>query len=130
MKKHFKIIPLKPVPLTKRTKLTPKQLLKIEGAGNGETTKYDCNGHQDLELTRRLAKARLKAQRYVLFNDQLGRRLYIADPVKIDLKPNEAPLTFSVKEALNFYRGFDDSERKILFWNKSFKIFTWLSTNI
>jgi hypothetical protein len=126
MKRHIRITRDEPIPLTKRTRLTPKQLQKIAGAGNGEECKYNEYGRQTLELTRRLAKARRKAQKFVLFNDYYGRRLYIADREKVKLRPEEEAITFNIKEALTFFYGFDDPERKIGFYNKTTK-FIWQS---
>lgn len=129
MKRHIKIHRKEPVILTKKTKLKPDQLERVNGAaGNGLATRYDANGHQSLELTRRLAKARNKAKRYVLFSDQLGRRVYVADREKADLFPEDSPLTFNRKEALTFFHGFDDPERKKKHYNE-YKPFIWNVVN-
>lgn len=96
--------------LTNRTKLTPAQLEVVRGkAPEGLASRYDENGRQSLELTRRLVKAKQKAKRFVLFTDQLGRRLYVG--------ACEGEITFDKKEALQFYEGFDDPTVKSRWWS-------------
>lgn len=125
MKRYLRITPDRKIDLTKRTSLTPKQLLKIDGSGNGEKSKYDSRGKQSIELTRALAKAKRKSKRFILFTDQLGRRLYIADPSTVT--QDETPITFNRKEALSFIEGFDDPERKKRFYNGTFD---WNTLNL
>jgi len=99
----------KPNELSRRTKLRPDQLERVKGgSGNGEASKYRNDGTQSLELTRRLFLAKKKAKRFVLFTDQVGRRMYVADPKMIDVKEGELSITFNKKEALQFIEGFDD----------------------
>lgn len=133
MKAKKKVIPLAPLPPSKRrpsphlsknlalrTKLTPEQLQRVKGqAGHGLASRYDKDGNQSLQLTRNLLKAKRKAKRLVLYTDQLGRRLYIADSAKIKLRGDEALLTFDKAEALHFYEGFDDIVQACRYWSLS-----------
>ncbi len=97
--------------LAKRVWLNAEQLERVKGqAGNGLATRYLSDGTQSLELTRKLAKAAKKAKRFVLYSDQLGKRIYIS---KVD---ETFPLTFEIKEALTFFHGFDNPELKIEYW--------------
>lgn len=95
---------------TSRVKLKPNQLKRVkELSGEGESSKYNAAGEMELQRVRGLAKARAKASRYVLYTNQLGKRLYITKEVNED-----APLSFTLSEALHFYEGFDDPITKIL----------------
>lgn len=111
--------------LTKRTKLNPDQLERVKGsAGRGMAARYTPNGELSLELVRRLHLARKKAKKFTLYTDQLGRRLFVADPDLIrkqlsdEEKERAAYITFNKKEALPFYRGFDNPSDKTNYYNK------------
>jgi|SRR5690606_10312671 len=131
MKRRLKIVRKQPVDLTTKTKLKPEQLERVKGyAGEGKATKYDENGELSLTLVRRLAKAKRKAKKYVLFTDEIGRRLYVADKTKVDLAPYETPYTFNKKEALIFYYGFDDPEVKRTWYGGYTGIFLWQTLNV
>lgn len=96
--------------LTNRTKLTPDQLATVKGrAPEGLASRYDETGRQSIELTRRLVKAKRKAKKFILFSDQLGKRLYVG--------MCEGELTFDKKEAMKFYYGFDDPTVKARWWS-------------
>jgi hypothetical protein len=102
--------------LTRRTKLNPDQLARVQQQeGNGEASKYDANGQYSLELGRRLNKARKKAPKYILYSDQLGRRVYVADR---RYTMEEKPLTFTQSEALTFLFGFDEEQVKIDYYSQ------------
>lgn len=114
--------------LTKRTKLTKEQLQRAKGqAPDGLASRYDTDGNQSLELTRRLAKAQKKARRFVLFSEQLGKIVYVA-------KSAEAfPLTFDIKEARTFIEGFDNAHEKTAYWDSYFYYrggLQWLTKHI
>lgn len=99
-----------------RTKLTPSQLSRVKGqAGEGRSSRYNPDGSQSLELTRRLNKAKTKARKFVLYSDVVGRRLYLSANNK-----ELWPLTFDIKEALKFFEGFDDPGTKVLYWDEFF----------
>lgn len=103
--------------LAQRTKLTKDQLKRVKGqAGEGLASRYTPDGRQSLELTRRLAKARKKARKFLLYSDQLGRRLFLSSSVK------GVPLTFEEKEALRFFEGFDDPKVKKNYWEHAFSL--------
>lgn len=111
--------------LTKRTKLTAEQLKRVRGsAGRGVAASYTEDGSLSLELVRRLNLARKKAKKFCLYSDQLGRRIYVADKelIKKQLSEEEkdraAYLTFNKKEALPFFRGFDEPSDKTAYYNK------------
>ena len=115
--------------LTNRTKLNPIQLKRAKGsAGRGESSVYKADGTMSLELVRRLHLAKKRAKQFVLFTDELGRRLYVGDFNLIDFskaeKENEnlAVITFSKAEALPFYEGFDKPEMKIEYYNQKLKL--------
>lgn len=104
--------------LTRRTKLTQDQLERVkQQEGNGEAMKFNEQGEFTLELGRRLNKAKRKAQKYVLYSDQLGRRVYVADRTKVNLT-EQKPLTFNQSEALTFLYGFDEEEVKIKYYSQ------------
>lgn len=106
--------------LAKRTRLTAKQLKRLkEEGGKGEHLKYSAKGEVSLELIRRLAIAKRNAERYVLYTDEIGRRLYVADR---EFVKQGAQLTFNIKEALHFLNGFDEPEIKINYFNKTLNL--------
>lgn len=110
--------------LAKRTRLNAGQLERVKGqAGNGLASRYLPDGSQSLELTRRLAKAQKKAKKFILYSDQLGKRIYLSGSLE------DYPLTFEKKEALTFLEGFDDPERKIKYWNERVKLIKFKSTH-
>jgi len=112
--------------LTRRTKLTTEQLTRAKGqAGNGLASRYDKNGTQSLELTRKLAKAAKKAKRFVLYSDQLGRRVYVSTYTGSEY----APLTFDKADALTFIQGFDDPAVKVAYWNICFAVLKFTTTH-
>jgi hypothetical protein len=126
MKRKIKIPQKGKRDLTKRTKLNARQLERVKGeSGQGKSSKFDPDGNLSLQLVRKLAKAKAKAKKYVLFTDQIGRRLYVADHDKIGNKlrqsntsnEEEACITFDRKEALEFFWGFDDPEQKRSYYN-------------
>lgn len=118
--------------LAKRTALTPAQLERVKGEGGGAASKYDSSGKQSLALTRRLAAARRKAKKLVLYTDQLGRRLYIGDRAKMNLRDGVLPLTFDKDEALIFFEGFDDTTQAARQWSieLSQPLLNFISTHI
>lgn len=121
--------------LHKRVKLNPEQLSRVAGGyGEGEIAKYGADGIQNLALTRAYAKAKVKAKRFVLFSDRLGRRVFVASPY-LDLAEKELPLTFDIKEALQFVTGLDDANRKKAYYNDWFQValevkFDWVTKTI
>jgi len=95
--------------LHKKTKLTLVELELLKaGGGKGDHIKYSANGEVSLELIRRLSIAKKKSPKYVLYCDQLGRRLYVADKELAGLDRDTMPLTFAKQEALYFLDGFDE----------------------
>lgn len=111
------------LPNTKATKLKPAQLERLKKlAGEGQSGKYGADGKAQLTLIRGLAKARQKAGRFVLYTDQLGRRLYICSPYHVLIE--EAPLTFDLTKALQFYDGFDDPATKIGGWEMTLRSYS------
>lgn len=116
VKRLTKIKPKLSRTLSRRTKLTPDQLARVKGqAGEGQASRYRADGTQSIELTRRLAKAYRKAKRFVLYSDQIGRRVFVSADTKLAW-----PLTFDKKEALKFIEGFDDPGTKVQYWNEFF----------
>lgn len=108
--------------LHKRTRLNPEQLKRLEQqSGKGLSTKYE-GGKVSLELVKRLVKAKKKSEKFALFTDQLGRRMYIADRELVGLERGCTPITFNLKEALLFYEGFDEPEIKIKYYNELTKL--------
>lgn len=104
--------------LAKYTKLSPDQLERVKGqAGEGLASRYDNEGNLSLPLARKLAKAKAKAKRFVLYSDQLGRRLYLSGDTK------GVPLTFDKREALRFIEGFDDPKIKKEYWERMFSLY-------
>jgi len=102
--------------LDRRVKLTTEQLDRLKKeSGGGVSSKYNEAGEYTLTLGRRLNKARKKAPKYVLFSDQLGRRVYVADRKFVNLE--EKPITFNQDEALVFLFGFDEEQIKIDYYS-------------
>lgn len=122
--------------LALRTHLTPAQLERVTAEGNGAASKYGNDGVQSLALTRRLAAAKRKAKRLVLYTDQLGRRLYIGDRAKMNLRSDVSPLTFDKNEALHFIEGFDNIEQACRHWSTAlpfaspWALFKFISTHL
>ena len=107
--------------LTKRTKLTAEQLARAKGqAANGEASRYDANGNQSLELTRRLAKASKKARKFVVYSEQLGKTVYVGARLEL------FPMTFDIKEARMFLEGFDEPRAKVAYWNIAIPAIDWM----
>jgi len=108
--------------LTMRTKLSEEQFARAEReTGKAETHAYIKQGKEykkTLRSIRGLAKLWRAAKKYVLFTDQLGRRLYISDVDKVKFAAGEKPLTFQIKEALPFAHGFDKPEMKQQYWQE------------
>jgi arsenate reductase-like glutaredoxin family protein len=99
--------------LQNKKRLTQEQLERFRGeSGKGLSQRFDERGEYSIELTRRLLKAKNKAQKFILYSDMLGRRVYVADKELVQLGREESALTFDKKEALLFYEGFDDPEVK------------------
>lgn len=114
----------KPQPLTNRVQLTPTQLLQVQGsAAEGLAARYNAQGKQSLELTRRLNLAKKRAKKFVLCTDQLGKRLYIGPP-------EIGRLTFEKSDALRFFYGFDKPEVKIGFYDKFFTLLKFQTQNV
>lgn len=112
-----------PSELSKKPKLTIEQLDRVNGgSGNGAMSTFRSNGVKDYVLVKRLIKAQKKAKKFVLFSDQIGRRVYIADEEKETLKRGDAPLTFNRDNALKFIEGFDDGNAKKVFYAKIFAV--------
>jgi hypothetical protein len=115
------------IPNTKKIKLTKSELDRtINLAPNGQSAKFDKNGETSLRLIKSLAKAKLKAGRFALYSDQLGKRLYIG-AIKLTYYKadrSEAPFTFVKSEALEFFEGFDDPAKKIKHWEMVLQEFT------
>lgn len=112
--------------LSKRTHLTQEQLKRVAGqAGNGLASRYGKDGVQSLVLTRRLAKAQRKATRFVLYSDQLGKRIYVSATID-----DNEQLTFDKKGALQFIDGFDNPETKVKYWNTQIPILKFKTTHI
>lgn len=122
--------------LHKRVKLNPEQLSRVAGGyGGGEIAKYGADGIQNLALTRAYSKTKRTAKRFVLFSDRFGRRVFVADSAKLDLGEKGLPLTFDVKEALQFVIGLDDADRKKEYYNNWFQVgveikFNWLTKTV
>lgn len=110
-----------PNELSRRPKVSHDQLKRIEGgSGDGIASTFDRNGVKDYVLVKRLIKAQRKAKKFVLFSDQLGRRVYVADDRKERLRKGETPLTFDKNNALRFIEGFDDGNAKKVYYRKIF----------
>lgn len=110
--------------LSKRTKLSPSQLERVRGqAGGGLASRYNDNGEQSLTLTRRLAKAAKKARRFILYSDELGKRVYVSSEIA------DIPLTFDKANALLFFEGFDDPQAKVVYWNKRIQALKFITTH-
>lgn len=122
--------------LDKRTRLSPGQLSRVAGGyGGGAIAKYGADGVQNLALTRAYAKALRTAKRYVLFTDRLGRRMYVADRNKMNLRDDEQPLTFLCAQALEFVEGLDSVDLKKAYYRGLFVDtlgleFEWLTKTI
>lgn len=110
--------------LTKRTKLSPSQLERASGqAGEGLASRYGADGVQSLTLTRRLNLARKKVKKFVLYSDQIGKRVYISKEIE------NFPLTFEKSDALKFFNGFDDPAVKVRYWNEFFPLLKFKTTH-
>jgi len=111
---------IKATKLSNRTKVTPEQLERIQGMeGGGVASTYNEQGEKELSLIRKLSLAKRKAPKFVLYTDQLGRRLYIGDRALLKYKPKDqtAAITFDIKQALQFIEGFDNPSVKIAYFN-------------
>lgn len=122
--------------LHKRTRLTASQLARVAGGyGGGAAAKYGVDGVQNLALTRAYAKALRTAKRYVLFTDRLGRRMYVADRNKMNLRDDEQPLTFLCAQALEFVEGLDSVDLNKAYYQELFSTavgleFEWLTKTL
>ena len=107
-------------PLTHRISLNPEQMerAKLEAAG-GADQKYEQQPtgefKQSLQLTKAVAKAYEKSSKYVLYDDEHGRKIYVAAN-KIDR------ITFDLEAALIFADGFDDPSIKANHYNRVCKL--------
>lgn len=109
--------------LHKYTKLSPQQLKRLEQmGGNGAHLKFSADGTVSLELLRRLELAKRRQPKYVLYSNEHGRDLYIADRDIVRVPKEQTPLTTNIKEALTFIQGFDDEEKKISYYGPLTKL--------
>ena len=110
--------------LAGRTRLSPDQLERVKGqAGEGLASRYLSDGTLSLQLARNLAKAKRKARKFVLYSDQLGKRVYISKKVE------DIPLTFHPDEALKFFEGFDSPDTKVKYWNARIPTLKFVTTH-
>lgn len=107
------------IPNNKKTTLKPDELARVDGlAGDAQAARYGSDGKLvGAKTLRGLLKAKKKARKYVLYSDLLGRRVYIWD----NSKTTDTPLTFEIDQALQFYEGFDDPEKKSANWQRVLK---------
>lgn len=107
--------------LSSRVHLTEDQyerMLNEEGEGASAKFEKTKDGYElSLRKARALLKAKAKARRFILYTDQIGRRLYIGDNSVLKLT-DEYPLTFQKHLALKFVEGFDSHELKSNYYSK------------